>query len=82
MEKRLRVKKKNERNLQELADSIRKSKIKIMGISEEREKGTKSLFKLMRTSQIYGKKWNLEFKKQTEHLIMSTQKGLLQDTVY
>ena len=37
---------KNERTLWELSDSIRKSKIKIIGIpEEEREKKTKSLFK-------------------------------------
>lgn len=45
-ERDLRLKR-NERTLQELSDSIRKSNIRIMGIpeGEEREKGTENIFK-------------------------------------
>ena len=43
---RLENLKKNERTLQELSDSIKKSNIRIKGIpEEEKEKGMESLFK-------------------------------------
>ena len=48
----LEQKKKYERTLQDLTDSIKKSNIKVIGILEEREEGRESLFKeLKRTSQ-------------------------------
>ena len=65
--------------------SIRKSDIKIMSIPEgkEKAKGIEGLFKeIIDTFPNSGKSRTSEYKKLTEHLIIATQKDLLQDILY
>lgn len=53
-----------------------------MGIleGEEKENGTESLFKeIINVKFPNGMSWTFKDKKLTEHLIISTQKDLLQD---
>ena len=78
--------KNNRREIQELANAIRRGNIRIMGIikGEEKEQVLESIFR-----QIVDKNFpnlrnemSLEFKKSTEYSITSAQKGLHQDTLY
>lgn len=51
---------------------------------EEREKGSESVFKEIKTEKFpnLGRKLEIHFQVAEAHLIISTQKDLLQNTVY
>ena len=79
-----KMEKKNERDIQELADTIRKSNTRITGIPEgEEKKGTDCLFRQIDDENVRNQRmsWSFESKKLKEYATLSTQKGLLQDTL-